>query len=192
MKTKLLIYVSVILFCSCNKNNKIIAQPMTEKLYVTINNETHTVSMENNISTQALVTALQTADIIYEAHDYNNFEKVGNIGQTFPTDDQQITTSAGDLMLYNGDNICIFYGSNSWLYTRIGKFDNMSAEEVRQFVKAGKNNVTVRLSLHPQNTSIHDHSSDQHKNGPTYIITGQLAPKNHKGIVIQNGKKIMK
>mgnify|MGYP003319040513 FL=1 len=68
----------------------------------------------------------------------------------------------------------------------------MSAEEVRQFVKAGKNNVTVRLSLHPQNTSIHDHSSDQHKNGPTYIITGQLAPKNHKGIVIQNGKKIMK
>lgn len=61
-------------------------------------------------------------------------------------------TSAGDLVLYEGDNVCIFYSSHSWSYTRIGKLDNMSADEVRAFVRAGEGDVSIMLSIHPANT----------------------------------------
>ena len=112
--------LAAILITGCTKNNETIAQTMEQKMYITIGEETHTVTMEDNVGTRALVAALQTENIVYIAHDYGNFEKVGYIGQSFPTDNHQITTSAGDLVLYGGDNICIFYGSNSWSYTRIG------------------------------------------------------------------------
>ncbi|MBQ6769627.1 MAG: hypothetical protein IJP44_01455 [Bacteroidales bacterium] len=129
MKSKLLICLTVVLLCGCTKEN-ITAQTMTEKLYVTIGEETRSVTMEDNVGTRALVAALQTGNIIFEAHDYGNFEKVGDLGQSFPTADHQVTTSAGDIVLYNGDNLCIFYGSNSWSYTRIGRLDGMSADDV--------------------------------------------------------------
>ena len=133
--------------------------------------------------------ALQTDNITYVAHDYGNFEKVGYVGQSFPTADHQTSTSAGDIVLYNGDNICIFYGSNSWSYTRIGKLDNLSADEVRRFVKAGEGEVAITLSLQPIYTGIQELSPDENSEGTTYTITGQIAPKGYKGIVIQNGKK---
>lgn len=162
---------------------------MEETMYITIGEETHTVTMEDNVGTRALVAALQTDNITYLAHDYGNFEKVGYFGQSFPTADHQITTAAGDLVLYNGDNICIFYGSNSWSYTRIGKLDNLSADEVRRFVKAGEGEVAITLSLQPIYTGIQELSPDENSEGTTYTITGQIAPKDYKGIVIQNGKK---
>ena len=191
MKLKLLISLTVVLLCGCTKEN-ITAQTMTEKLYVTIGEETRSVTMEDNVGTQALVAALQAENITYEAHDYGNFEKVGALGQSFPTADHQVTTSAGDIVLYNGNNICIFYGSNSWSYTRIGKLDGMSAEDVRRFVNAGGGNVTVTLSLQPIYTGLDEFSDDKHGDSPVYTITGQIAPKGYRGIVIQNGKKILK
>ena len=162
---------------------------MEETMYITIGEETHTVTMEDNVGTRALVAALQTDNITYVAHDYGNFEKVGYVGQSFPTADHQTTTSAGDLVLYNGDNICIFYGSNSWSYTRIGKLDILSADEVRRFVKAGEGEVAITLSLQPIYTGIQELSPNENSEGTTYTITGQIAPKGYKGIVIQNGKK---
>lgn len=191
MKLKLLICLAVVLLCGCTKEN-ITAQTMTEKLYVTIGEETRSVTMEDNVGTRALVAALQAENITYEAHDYGNFEKVGALGQSFPTADHQVTTSAGDIVLYNGDNICIFYGSNLWSYTRIGKFDSMSAEDVRRFVNAGGGNVTVTLSLQPIYTGLDDFFDDKHDDCVAYTITGQIAPKGYRGIVIQNGKKILK
>ena len=189
MKLKLLICLAVVLLCGCTKEN-ITAQTMSEKLYVTIGEETRSVTMEDNVGTQALVAALQMENITYEAHDYGNFEKVGALSQSFPTADHQVTTSAGDIVLYNGDNICIFYGSNSWSYTRIGKIDGMSAEDVRRFVNAGGGDVTVTLSLQPIYTVLDEFSDGKHDDGVAYTITGQIAPKGYRGIVIQNGKKI--
>ena len=181
--------LAAILITGCSKNSETFAQTMEETMYITIGEETHTVTMEDNVGTRALVAALQTDNITYVAHDYGNFEKVGYVGQSFPTADHQITTAAGDLVLYNGDNICIFYGSNSWSYTRIGKLDNLSADEVRRFVKAGEGEVAITLSLQPIYTGIQELSPDENSEGTTYTITGQIAPKGYKGIVIQNGKK---
>ena len=188
---------AALLITGCSKNSETFAQTMEETMYITIGEETHTVTMEDNVGTRALVAALQTGNITYVAHDYGNFEKVdygnfekvGYVGQSFPTADHQTTTSAGDLVLYNGDNICIFYGSNSWSYTRIGKLDNLSADEVRRFVKAGEGEVAITLSLQPIYTGIQELSPKENSEGTTYTITGQIAPKGYKGIVIQNGKK---
>lgn len=186
---KMLWLFAAILITGCSKNSESFAQTMEEKMYITIGDETHTVTMEDNVGTRALVAALQTDNITYLAHDYGNFEKVGYVGQSFPTADHQTTTSAGDLVLYNGDNICIFYGSNSWSYTRIGKLDNLSADEVRRFVKAGEGEVSITLSLRPIHTGIQELTPDENNDGTAYTITGQIAPKGYKGIVIQNGKK---
>jgi hypothetical protein len=188
MKKLLWIFVAL-LITGCSKNSETFAQTMEETMYITIGEDTHTVTMEDNVGTRALVAALQTDNITYLAHDYGNFEKVGYVGQSFPTADHQTTTSSGDIVLYNGDNICIFYGSNSWSYTRIGKLDNLSADEVRRFVKAGEGEVAITLSLQPIYTGIQELSSDGNSEGTTYTITGQIAPKGYKGIVIQNGKK---
>ena len=186
---KMLWLFAALLITGCSKNSETFAQTMEETMYITIGEETHTVTMEDNVGTRALVAALQTGNITYLAHDYGNFEKVGYIGQSFPTADHQTTTSAGDIVLYNGDNICIFYGSNSWSYTRIGELDNLSADEVRRFVKAGEGEVTITLSSQPIYTGIQELSPDENSEGTTYTITGQIAPKGYKGIVIQNGKK---
>ena len=190
---KMLWLLAAILITGCSKNSESFAQTMEEKMYITIGDETHCITMEDNVGTRALMAALQADNITYTADDYGNFEKVGYVGQSFPTDNHQIATSAGDLVLYNGDNICIFYGSNSWSYTRIGKLDNLSAEEVRQFVKAGGGEVSITLSLQPVYTGINELAPERKTDdGPTYTVTGQIAPKGYKGIVIQNGKKIIK
>ena len=181
--------LAAILIIGCTKNSETFAQTMEQKMYITIGEETHTVTMEDNVGTRALIAALHTENIVYIAHDYGNFEKVGYIGQSFPTDNHQITTSAGDLVLYGGDNICIFYGSNSWSYTRIGKLDGLSADEVRRFVKAGEGEVNITLSLQPIYTGIQELSPNENDEGTAYTITGQIAPKGYKGIVIKNGKK---
>ena len=186
---KILWLLAAILITGCTKNSETFAQTMEQKMYITIGEETHTVTMEDNVGTRALIAALQTENIVYIAHDYGNFEKVGYIGQSFPTDNHQITTSAGDLVLYGGDNICIFYGSNSWSYTRIGKLDGLSADEVRRFVKAGEGEVSITLSLQPIYTGIQELSPNENDEGTAYTITGQIAPKGYKGIVIKNGKK---
>ena len=136
----------------CAKGDNSMGETLADKLYVTIGEVTHTVTLEDNVATRAMVAALRTGDITYTAHDYGGFEKVGALGQSFPSDDHRIGTSAGDLVLYEGDNVCIFYSSHSWSYTRIGKLDNMSADEVRAFVRAGEGDVSITLSIHPANT----------------------------------------
>ena len=181
MKKMLWLFVAL-LITGCSKNSETFAQTMEETMYITIGEETHTVTMEDNVGTRALVAALQTGNITYVAHDYGNFEKVGYVGQSFPTADHQITTSAGDLVLYGGDNICIFYGSNSWSYTRIGKLDGLSADEVRRFVKAGEGEVSITLSLQPIYTGIQELSPDENDEGTAYTITGKLRPKDTKAL----------
>ena len=85
---------------------------MTQKLYITIDGKTLSVELVDNVATQTLVAVLQEGDITYEAHDYGGFEKVGALGRSLPTNDTQTTTQAGDVILYSGNQIVLFYGSN--------------------------------------------------------------------------------
>ena len=122
-------------------------QKMTDKIQLTISGTTLPVLIEDNVATRALVAALREGSITYTARDYGGFEKVGALGRSLPTSDTDITTQAGDVILYNGDNIVLFYGSNSWSYTRLGKIQYKTLDELKSFLKAGGGTISVTLSL---------------------------------------------
>ena len=128
-------------------NNGNPSNEMTTTLYLTIGGVTKSATLVDNSSAKALVAQLQKGDITYEAHDYGDFEKVGALGYTFPQNNEQINTEPGDLILYQGSNLCIYYDTNSWDFTRIGKLDNMTQADIKAWVKAGGGNVNVKLSL---------------------------------------------
>ncbi|MDE6105037.1 MAG: hypothetical protein K2G38_05100 [Clostridia bacterium] len=116
-------------------------------MYLTINENKVKVTLAENSAVEALVEILKKGDIVYTADDYGGFEKVGALGHTLPTSNSQITTEAGDVILYSGNQIVIFYGSNSWSYTRLGKIEGYSVSELRNFLAAGQGSVQVTISL---------------------------------------------
>ena len=105
-----------------------------------------------------------------------------------------MTAQPGDVVLYNGSNICLFYGSNSWSYTRLGKIDGLSESQLRTFLKAGESNITVTLSLTSDATGISNiinkHPNTAGTEFRSYTLNGAPASAGHKGIVIKDGKKL--
>ena len=120
---------------------------MPATIMITVSGKSLPVKIEDNVATRALVAALRVASITFDAHDYGGFEKVGGLGRTLPSSDSQLTTQPGDVILYSGNQIVLFYGSNSWSYTRIGKMQYGTLDELKTFLQAGKGNISVTLSL---------------------------------------------
>ena len=116
-------------------------------MYITINGQRMEVSLENNSSVTALVNLLKQDDITYTANDYGGFEKVGGLGHTLPSSDTRMTTEPGDVILYSSSSIVLFYGNNTWPYTKIGKIKYNSLDELKSFLGAGQGSVQVTLSL---------------------------------------------
>ena len=130
-----------------NSNN---TESMPEKISITVSVKSLPIKIEDNETTRALVAALREGTITYEADDYGGFEKVGSLGRSLPRDDKQITTQAGDVILYSGSQIVLFYGSNAWSYTRIGKMEYGTLDELKSFLKAGQGKISVSLSYSGQ------------------------------------------
>ena len=80
-----------------------------------------TATLVDNSSATAFYQLLKKGPLTVDMHDYGNFEKVGPLGTTLPRNDTQITTTAGDIILYQGNQITIYYDTNSWNFTRLGK-----------------------------------------------------------------------
>lgn len=116
-----------------------------DKLLITINDKTLTADFVDNSSAKALAEALAKSSITYQADDYGNFEKVGDLGQSFPKNDENITTEPGDIILYQGHNLCIYYAQNTWSFTRIAKIKGISKDELKEFL--GEGEITVTLSV---------------------------------------------
>lgn len=192
---RLLMMAAALLVISCSSEETQAqeqnSETMSQKMYITIDGKTFPVQLVDNSATQTLVTALQDGDITYEASDYGGFEKVGALGRSLPTSNTQITTQAGDVILYSGNQIVLFYGSNSWSYTRLGRMEYSTQSELEAFLKAGQGNVTVTLSL-SSTTAISEVSADKPSSSKAYTLQGTLAQAGQKGIIIENGKKIIK
>ena len=120
---------------------------MPEHIIIRVGEKTIPIAIEDNNATMELVKVLRKAHVSYEANDYGGFEKVGNLGFSLPASDTQITTGPGDVILYSGNQIVLFYGTNSWSYTRIGKMEYGTLDELKAFLKAGQGMITVTLSL---------------------------------------------
>ena len=127
-------------------------QHEASKMYITIDGVSQSVTLEDNTATEALVSKLQDGPVTVTLNSSGGFEIWGPLGFSLPTSNQQITAQPGDVILYNGSNICLFYGSNSWSYTRLGHIDDLSESELRTFLKAGESNIIVTLSLSIETT----------------------------------------
>ena len=92
---------------------------------------------------------LAVGDVTVNMHDYGNFEKVGDLGFDLPTNDTQITTQPGDIILYQGNSITVYYDTNSWNFTRLGKIENVSGEQLLSAF--GEGDVTITFSLNNPN-----------------------------------------
>ena len=115
----------------------------TMKMSVQVGGSTFTATLEENAAVEALVEMMENGPVTIQMRDYSGFEKVGPLGQSLPTSNQQTTTYAGDIVLYQGDQIVMFYGSNSWSYTRLGHIDDLTGWEEA----LGSGDVTVTFSL---------------------------------------------
>ena len=122
---------------------------MDDKLYITIDGVTQSATLVDNAATQELMTRLRVAPITVTLNSSGGFEIWGALGFALPTSNEQVDAQPGDMVLYNGSNICLFYGSNSWSYTRLGHIDDLNTSELRTFLKAGESNIGVTLSLAP-------------------------------------------
>ena len=103
-----------------------------------------TVDWEDNASVEAL-KALAAEGLTIEMSMYGGFEQVGSIGKDLPRDDQQTTTASGDIVLYSGNQIVVFYGSNSWAYTRLGHITDQTPAQMKELL--GNGDVTITLSV---------------------------------------------
>lgn len=113
------------------------------KLLVTVNDNKFTATLENNAAVNDLVELLKQESITVNLSDYSGFEKVGSLGHTLTTENSQMTTRRGDIVLYNANQVVMFYGSNSWSYTKLAHIDDLTGWEK----KLGKGDVTVTFEL---------------------------------------------
>jgi hypothetical protein len=192
---RLLVMALALLVMSCGGDEAqaqtIKEEDMTEKMYITIGNQTLPVTLVKNNATEALMAALAANPITYEADDYGGFEKVGALGMSLPTNNQQLTTQAGDVILYSGNQIVLFYGSNSWSYTRLGRIEYESLEQLKSFLKAGQGRVSVTLSAENA-TDISSAKADDNDSDGYIALNGVRTQSPARGIYIKNGKKIVK
>ena len=114
-----------------------------ENMNVQVGDVVFSATLEKNEAVSALVEMMRESPVVIQMSDYSGFEKVGSLGTSLPTSNSQTTTQAGDIVLYNGNQIVIFYGSNSWNYTRLGYIDDLTGWEEA----LGRGDVTVIFSL---------------------------------------------
>ena len=139
--------VACFAFAGCTPTPENTPDEDSMKMYLTINSNKIEVILADNQSVDALVEILKTGDITYTASEYGGWEMVGDIGHTLPRNDTYITAEPGDVMLYLGSNIVLFYGNNSYSYTRLGKIKGYSVDELKTFLCAGSSNVEITISL---------------------------------------------
>ena len=109
-----------------------------------INDEVVNVKWENNESVKALMKMAAEEPVVVNMSMYGGFEQVGSLGTTLPSNDQNIKTKPGDIVLYTSDSIVVFYGNNSWAYTRLGHIDDKSKSELQDML--GRGNVTLTIT----------------------------------------------
>lgn len=157
-------------------------------VYITANGETLTATLVSNASTQELQKMLP---LTIRMSDYGGWEKVGELPRQIARDDRQLTARAGDIMLYQGRSIVIFYGDNTWAYTPLGRIDNASAAAIEEFLNGDE--VKVTFSLSPV-TGIETVIADRERTDEAYDLCGRKVRSGSglkEGFYIVNGKKTL-
>ena len=117
----------------------------TTEMTLKINGEEVDVKWEDNESVRALADLAADGPVIVNASKYGGFEQVGGLGTTLPSDDVDTTTEPGDIVLYSSNSVVVFFGSNSWAYTRLGHIEGKSKDDLEDML--GGSNVEIEIAL---------------------------------------------
>lgn len=162
------------------------------RLNLTVGEKSVTATLIDNEATRTLEGLLANGPITIEMSDYGGFEKVGALPQSLPTSNSQINTTPGDIMLYQGKQMVIFYGTNSWSYTRLGRIDDEYLSELQEFL--GKGNISLTITL-DKSSGIKNITSDNLMDGNPRIfdLRGNLITRRPltPGIYIINNRKTL-
>lgn len=154
----IILIMSVSVLCGCGQTTD--TEPTTEEtpgitqstdnnpegeISMSIDDTDVTVVWEDNESVMALKEFIADKPLVIDASAYGGFEQVGSLGTTLPSDDEQIQTKAGDIMLYSSDQIVVFFGTNSWSYTPLGRITDKSDQELEDLLKG--DNVKIKLEM---------------------------------------------
>ncbi len=142
-----LLYTVLFTVTACGNSDEVQqAEEATDmKMKIQIGETTFTATLADNSSVDALKELMTDEPLTLNMSDYANMEKGADLGVTLPQNNEQMNTQAGDIILYQGRTFVIYYDTNSWSLTPIGKIDNVDVEELRKVLGTG--DVTVTLSL---------------------------------------------
>ena len=142
-----LLYTVLFTATACGNSKEVQqAEEITDmKMKIEIGETTFTATLADNSSVDALKELMTDEPLTLNMSDYANMEKGADLGVTLPQNNEQMNTQAGDIILYQGRTFVIYYDTNSWSLTPIGKIDNVDADELRKVLGTG--DVTVTLSL---------------------------------------------
>ena len=160
------------------------------KINITIDGRTMSATLADNEATKALVEKLANGPVTITMSNYGGFEKVGALPWSLPASDTRITTKPGDIMLYTGNNIVIFYGENTWAYTPLGVLDTTNPSEISSFVGSGNKQVTISLDT---STGIVGVTVDTYTKDRVYSLNGTEVTNRplFPGLYIINNKKVI-
>jgi len=130
---------------SKNSNSNSVTGEKNMKITITINGTTMNAVLNDNSSSRALYELLQNGSITINMRDYGGMEKVGNLPKSLPRNDTPTDTDAGDLILYQGRAFVIYYDTNSWDFTPLGKIEGVSKSELKKILGSGS--VTTILAI---------------------------------------------
>ena len=120
-------------------------EPTVKMLTLKIGGMTVAVDWEENESVAALAELVKEKPLTIRMSMYGGFEQVGPLGTNIPRSDVQTTMQAGGIVLYSGNQIVVFYGSNSWSYTRLGHITDKTAAQMKDLL--GNENVAIEISI---------------------------------------------
>ena len=141
IKKVALIVLLGLLFCTAVNGD----DSMNNQVQVKINDNVFDVKLEDNSASKDFIKELKKGNVTVNASEYGGFEKVGNLGFLLPTSDEKVDTTPGDIVLYQGDKISLFYGSHSWSYTKLGRLVNVDSDKLKEVLGSG--NVTLEFGL---------------------------------------------
>lgn len=151
MKRSILVILPLVLFgilTACGTDDKIPPKSVNVdgmQIKIAVGDTVLTAIPETNSSAEAFLALLEEQPVTLEMHDYAGMEKVGELGTDLPRNDSQISVDAGDIILYQGNQIAVYYGTNSWNFTRLAVIENATRESLLDVLGSGDVRVTFSL-----------------------------------------------
>jgi len=151
-----------------------------KQITLSFNGHTYTAALADNSSAEAFARLLENGPLTVSTHDYGSFEKVGSLGTELPRNDEPITASPGDIILYQGSQITVYYGQNSWTFTRLGRIGDPAG--LREALGSGDVEITFRLADSRENAGLFDLAA-----GQVTLNSGYVMPINGLGTYSLHG-----